>query len=65
MMLSAVWLCMKEMDPVGWATQDTRHTQSSQSSRPGSSHAQEMQARSSEEFAGAEFLEQAARDGLL
>jgi hypothetical protein len=51
---------MKETDPVGWATQTSRA-----SSRPPSRRAEDMEQRSSAEFGGAEWLEEAVRDGLL
>lgn len=46
-------LSMRENDPVGWATQQTRDT----SSRPSSRRAEEMVARSSSDYDGAEYLE--------
>lgn len=53
-------LALKESDPVGWATQTSRQD----SSRP-SSRAEQLMHRSSSEYEGAAFLDQAVREGLL
>jgi len=54
-------LTIKESDPMGWA-----FSQQSRSSPPGSQQlATTMTARSSSEYEGAEFLEQAVREGIL
>ena len=56
-------LAIKESDPQGWA-----FSSEAQSSRPNSRDgplATDMQARSSTEYSGADFLEQAAMEGLL
>jgi len=54
---------MKETDPVGWATQSSRAEASPL--RLQSRQAEEMAQQSSTEFEGAEWLEEAVRDGLL
>lgn len=50
---------MKESDPVGWATETSRTSPSAGDA------AREMESRASSEYEGSEWLEQAAKEGLI
>jgi Zinc-binding loop region of homing endonuclease len=59
-------LAIKESDPQGWAwSWSSQINAASRSSSQDGPLASEMQARSSTEYSGADFLEQAVREGIL